>query len=118
RAVDRQFAMLFDGDYSAEKLVDALRATADLAENLGTEIQYTKLQIITTLAIAASTIIWALANSSWTGGASLSWIPFIEQLTESSIVKSVSAALGRVEAALASKLGSTMVPRLLVEGGV
>ncbi|MBO0884837.1 MAG: hypothetical protein J2P17_31800, partial [Mycobacterium sp.] len=118
QAVDRQFAMLFDGDYSAEKLVDALRSIADLAENLGTEIQYTKLQIITTLAIAAGTIIWALANSQWTGGSSLAWIPFIERLTQNSVVKLVSAALGRVEAALASKLGSTMVPRLLAEGAV
>lgn len=118
QAADRQFAKRFDGDYSVDKLAEAMRALGDLAEHLGTEIQYTKLQILTTLAIAAASITWALANSPWTAGGSLAQIPIFEWLAQNAISRAVSMALGRITTALAEKLGSTMVARLLVEGAV
>ena len=118
QAVDQRFVKLFDGDYSVDKLAEAMRALGDLAENLGTEIQYTKLQILTTLAIVAASITWALANSPWTAGASLAQIPIVEWLAENAISRAVSMALERITTALAEKLGSTMVARLLVEGAV
>jgi glycerophosphoryl diester phosphodiesterase len=117
-AAEQQFAMLFDGDYSVPKLVEAMRAIGDLADNLGTEIQYTKLQIITTLAIAAASIYWAIANADWTFGGSLAEIPIAEEVAEQSIGQLVKMTLARIESFLASKLGSTLVPRLLVEGAV
>jgi hypothetical protein len=118
QATDEQFAKLFDGQYSVDKLVDALNASGDLAENIGTEIQYAKLSIITTLGIAAASIIFALANSEWTLGGSLAEIPIAELLAENSIREVVSMMIDRIEAALASALTKTMVQRLLVEGVV
>jgi hypothetical protein len=118
QAADQQFAMLFDGDYSMDKLVDAMRAIGDVAESLGTEIQYTKLQIITTLVIAAGSIIWALANAEWTFGGSLAEVPIAELLAENTIRELVSMVLDRIEAIFASMLTRTMVMRLLAEGGV
>ncbi len=117
-AARQQFAMLFDGDYSVDKLVEAMRAIGDLADKLGTEIQYTKLQIITTLAIAAYSIYWAIANAEWTFGGSLAEIPIAEEVASQSIGQLVKMALARIESFLASKLGSTLVARLVVEGAV
>jgi uncharacterized protein (DUF885 family) len=117
-AADAQFAMLFEGKQSVDALVAGLRTLGDAAENLGTEIQYAKLQIITMLAVAAASIIWALANCGWTAGGSLAQIPIIRWLTDNAIARLVAMVLGRIEAELASRLGSILVARLLVEGAV
>jgi hypothetical protein len=90
QAADQQFAKLFCGEYSVAKLAEAMRALGDAAQNQGTQIQYTKLQILTTLAIAAGSIIWALANAEWSLGGSLAEIPVAELLAESSIRELVS----------------------------
>src|SRR5437762_13575241 len=80
-AADAQFQMLFDGDYSVDKLAEAMTAIGDLADGAGTEIEYTKLQILTSLAIAAAEIAWALAAAPETFGGSLALIPPAEALT-------------------------------------
>ena len=77
-AADEQFKKLFDGDYSVDKLVDAMAAVGDLAWDQGTQIEYTKLQVLSTLAIVAAEIAWAIYNSWETLGASLAWIPTFE----------------------------------------
>jgi TipAS antibiotic-recognition domain len=118
QAVDVQFAQLFEGPYSVDALVDALNAVGNLAENIGTEIQYTKLQILTTLGIAAATIIWALATSSVSLGGSLAEIPIAELLAENTIRDVVSMLIERIGAALAETLTKTLVARLLIDGAV
>jgi hypothetical protein len=80
-AAEQQFAMLFDGDYAVDKLADAMSALGDLAHNAANEIEYTKLQIISTLAIVAAEIMYALAMAWETFGGSLSWIPAMESIT-------------------------------------
>jgi glycosyltransferase involved in cell wall biosynthesis len=118
QTADAQFAQLFSGPYAVDNLVAAMNALGDAAEQQGTEIQYTKLQILSTLTIAAGSIIYALANSDWTLGASLAEIPITQTLAENSIRELVSMVLERIQAALASTLTKTMVARLLAEGAV
>ena len=115
-AADRQFAELFSGDASVDRVVEALRSLGDAAEGLGREVQYTKLQIVSMLVIAAGSIIWALANSEWTFGASLAEIPLIRWLLDNAMTRLVAMVLARIEAELAARLGSTLVARLIVEG--
>jgi DNA-binding NarL/FixJ family response regulator len=114
----QQFAQLFSGDSAVDKKVQALRSLGDAAETLGTEIQYTKLSIYSMLVIAAASIMFAVANSEWTLGASLAQIPIIRWLTENAMARLVSMVLGRIEAELAARLGSMLVARLVVEGAV
>ena len=54
QAADAQFAMLFDGDYTVDKLVKGITALGDMAGSLGTEIEYSKLSILVGLALAAT----------------------------------------------------------------
>ena len=118
QAFDEQFAQLFAGNTSVDKVVEALRSLGDAAESLGSEIQYTKLSIYSMLVIAAGSIVFALANSEWTLGASLAQIPVIRWLTENAMTRLVTMVLGRIEAELAARLGSMLVARLMVEGAV
>jgi uncharacterized protein YukE len=118
QAFDESFAQLFSGNTAMDKKVEALRSLGDAAEALGSEIQYTKLSIYSMLVIAAGSIIFALANSEWTLGASLAQIPVIRWLTENAITRLVTMVLGRIEAELAARLGSMLVARLVVEGAV
>jgi hypothetical protein len=107
------FRLLFDGDYSVDKLADAMSALGDLAKNAGTQIEYTKLQIITSLAIAGAEIAYAIACAPFTFGESLSWIPPIEALTMAAVRLSVSQLLKRLAAALADALTLTAVKKLM-----
>ncbi len=91
-AADKQFAMLFDGDATVDKLADAMAALGELAESTGKNIEYTKLQILTSLAIAAFEISWALAQTSVTFGASAAEIPLIEVTTTAAIRRMVADA--------------------------
>jgi hypothetical protein len=118
QAFEQQSGQLFSGDTAVDKKVAALRSLGDAAESLGSEIQYTKLSIYSMLVIAAGSILFALANSEWTLGASLAQIPVIRWLTENAMARLVSMVLGRIEAELAARLGSMLVARLVVEGMV
>ncbi|OMC13533.1 hypothetical protein A5736_23050 [Mycobacterium sp. SP-6446] len=115
-AADEQFALLFAGDYAADKLVAAERAIGELADNLGTQIQYTKLQILATLGIAAATMAWAITFANLTGGQSLAEIPAAERAATSAIRELVAGVLDRIGATLARALSNTMVKRLETEG--
>ena len=126
RAAQDQLALLFTGDSTVDQLADAMAALGELSERTGTEIEYTKLQIISTLAISAAEIAWALNNAWATFGASLSWIPVIET-TVWAAFKALLAGVGRRVAAMAEaaltrtgvkELGLKAVKAAAVEAGI
>lgn len=116
-AAEEQFAMLFDGDYSVDKLSQAMSALGDLADGAGTEIEYTKLQILTSLAIAAAEIAWALAAAPETFGGSLALIPVTEAATMMAVRQIVAMLLRQLVKKLGEALTKTAVRRLLKEMG-
>ena len=99
-AADEQFKKLFDGDFSVDKLVDAMAAVGDLAWDQGTQIEYTKLQVLSTLAIVAAEIAWAIYNSWETLGASLAWIPTFEGFGIAVIRQIANEFLKRIRVAI------------------
>jgi hypothetical protein len=111
-AAQEEFRKLFDGDYSMDKLAAAMNALGGIAEDCGTNIQYAKLQILTTLAIAAAELIAALAAEPETLGASTLLIPGIEALTMAAIRDILQAVIERIATKVASALTETMVNRL------
>jgi hypothetical protein len=117
-AADEQFRLLFDGDASVDKLAQAMAALGDLADGTGKKIEYTKLQILTSLAIAAFEISWALAQTSVTGGASAAQIPIIEATTSAAIRQAVSTLLRRIIVDLGNAMTRTMVHRIVKKAGV
>ncbi|OBB97167.1 alpha/beta hydrolase [Mycolicibacterium peregrinum] len=114
-AAEEQFAMLFDGDYSVDKLSQAMSALGDLADGAGTEIEYTKLQILTSLAIAAAEIAWALAAAPETFGGSLGLIPVTEAATMMAVRQIVAMLLRQLVKKLGEAMTKTLVRRLLRE---
>lgn len=117
-AADKQFKLLFDGDASVDKLAEAMTALGSLAEGTGKNIEYTKLQILTSLAIAAFEISWALAQTSTTFGASAAEIPIIEGCTSAAIRQAVSALLKDIMDDLGKALTKTTVHRIFKKAGV
>ncbi|MCV7283251.1 hypothetical protein H7J88_26800 [Mycolicibacterium flavescens] len=113
-----EFAMLFDGDASVEALAEAMAALGDLAEQTGKNIEYTKLRILTSLAIAAAEIAWALAQTSVTAGASAAQIPIIQGCTAAAIRQAVAMLLRDIVSGLGSALRKTMVHRIVKKSGV
>ncbi|WP_067669179.1 hypothetical protein [Nocardia miyunensis] len=57
-----QFEALLSGDQSVDAIARNLQQIGDSVQDCGTQIEYTKLQIISTLAIMAAEIAWALAT--------------------------------------------------------
>ncbi|WP_405162025.1 hypothetical protein OG203_37835 [Nocardia sp. NBC_01499] len=57
-----QFDQFFTGDQSVEKMAEQLKQLGDSVRQCGTQIEYSKLQIIITLAILAAEIAYALAT--------------------------------------------------------
>ena len=112
-AAAENFRLLFDGDYSVDKLADAMSALGELCKNAGTEIEYTKLQIITSLAIAGAEIAYAIACAPATFGGSLSWIPPIEAITLATVRVLVSQLLKRLTTAVTEALTRTAVKKLI-----
>ncbi|WP_166906856.1 hypothetical protein [Mycobacterium sp. DL440] len=117
-AADGQFALLFDGDASVDKLAEAMAALGTLAESTGKNIEYAKLQILTSLAIAAFEISWALAQTSVTFGASAAEIPLIEVTTSAAIQRIVSVLLKDVMTDLGKAMTKTTVHRIIKKSGV
>jgi hypothetical protein len=115
---DEQFRLLFDGDASVEKLAAAMIALGDLVRGTGKNIEYTKLQILTSLAIAAFEISWALAQTSVTAGASAAQIPVIEGTTSAAIRQVFSMLLRQIMTDLGGAMRSTMVHRIVKKAGV
>jgi hypothetical protein len=117
-ATDKQFTLLFDGDASVDELAKAMTALGVLAEGTGKNIEYTKLQILTSLAIAAFEISWALAQTSVTFGASAAQIPIIEGCTSAAIRQAVSMSLREIMSDLGKAMTKTMVHRIVKKAGV
>lgn len=57
-----QFDKFFTGDQSVEKMSEQLKQLGDAVRQCGTQVEYSKLQIIITLAILAAEIAYALAT--------------------------------------------------------
>ncbi|WP_441959678.1 WXG100-like domain-containing protein [Mycolicibacterium houstonense] len=117
-AADKEFALLFDGEASVDKLAEAMGALGTLAESTGKNIEYTKLQILTSLAIAAFEISWALAQTSVTFGASAAAIPVIEGTTSVAIRQVVAMLLKDIMTDLGKAMTKTTVHRIVKKSGV
>ncbi|MGV9800139.1 toxin glutamine deamidase domain-containing protein [Mycobacterium sp. NPDC003449] len=115
-AAQKQFSMLFGGDYAVDKLATGIAALGEGATNFGTEIEYSKLSIIVGLALAAAEISWCLAMSGPSWGASTAAIPVVEQATVLTIRQIIMAAMRRVLAKMGQLLTRTMMKRLVHEG--
>lgn len=115
---DDEFKLLFDGDASVDKLAKAMAALGGLAEGTGKNIERTKLVILTSLAIAAFEISWALAQTSTTFGASAAAIPAIEMTTAAAIRQAIVRSMRQVMDELGSALTRTMVHRIFKKAGV
>jgi hypothetical protein len=117
-AAEKEFTLLFDGDASVDKLAQAMAALGTLAESTGKNIEYTKLQILTSLAIAAFEISWALAQTAPTLGASAAQIPIIEGCTSAAIRQAVSMLLRDIMSDLGTAMTRTMVHRIVKKAAV
>jgi hypothetical protein len=95
-----------------------MAALGGLAEGTGKNIEYTKLQILTSLAIAAFEISWALAQTSVTFGTSAAAIPVIEGATSAAIRQTVSMLLRRIVSDLGTAMTRTTVHRIVKKAGV
>jgi glycerophosphoryl diester phosphodiesterase len=111
-AADQQFAKLFDGDYTVEKLAKGVSALGGGAQDLGSQIQYSKLSIIVGLALAAAEIAYCLANAAPTAGVSTAAIPGIEAATTAGIRGIIGRTLLRIDMKLTEMLGDTMIKQL------
>ncbi|OBA57210.1 hypothetical protein A5647_24340 [Mycobacterium sp. 1100029.7] len=117
-AVADQFQSLLSGDSSIDNLASAMSSLGSLATQTGTQIQYTKLQILSTLGIAAAEIAYALSSVEWTFGASLAWIPPIEAITMAVVRQLVSQLVKRILAAAAEALTKTGLRQLVKDAAV
>jgi hypothetical protein len=117
-AADREFTLLFDGEAAVDKLANAMAALGDLAQGTGKSIEYTKLQILTSLAIAAFEISWAIAQTSVTFGASAAEIPVIEGCTSAAIRQAVSVLLRDITSDLGKAMTKTTVQRIVKKASV
>src|SRR6202453_1039050 len=117
-AAAQQFQSLLSGDSSVQDLVNSMSALGGLATDTGTQIQYTKLQILTSLAIAAAEILYALAEADWTFGGSLALIPVIEAITMAAVREVVAQLVKRLLTALAETFTWTGVRTLLKDAAV
>src|SRR4051812_47179584 len=110
-AAAKQFAVLFEGEQSVPRLAEAMRGLRDMAREGAAEIEYTKLQIITTLAIAAVEIAYALHMVWETFGASWHWVAATEVTTIAAIRRAVAKAAQRLQEALAELATKTGIKR-------
>lgn len=115
---DEQFALLFDGDASVEILADAMAALGDLARGTGKKVEYTKLQILSALAIAAFEIAWARAQIPVTAGTSAAAIPVIKGITAATIRQTESLLLKQITLDLGNTMRRTMVQRIVKKASV
>ncbi|MDF2824805.1 MAG: alpha/beta hydrolase, partial [Mycobacterium sp.] len=110
---EQEFAKLFDGDYSVDKLVEAMKALGETAREAGTQIEASKIEILVGLAMGAVEILYALAMAPWTFGGSLAWIPVIEAFTIAAIRALFSQLMRALARRAVEALTKTTVLRLL-----
>ncbi|MDV3128455.1 hypothetical protein M1247_26340 [Mycobacterium sp. 21AC1] len=111
----QEFAKLFDGDYSVDKLVEAMAALGETARQAGTQVEASKIEILVGLALAAAEILYAIAMAPWTFGISLSWIPAIEALTMVAVRMLFNQLMRALVRRAIEALTKTTVSRLLRE---
>ncbi|GAS97987.1 uncharacterized protein RMCC_4952 [Mycolicibacterium canariasense] len=109
----QEFAKLFDGDYSVDKLVAAMSALGETARQAGTQVEASKIEILVGLAMAAAEILYAIAMAPWTFGASMAWIPPIEALTVAAIRALFNQLLRALVRRAVEALTKTTVARLV-----
>ncbi len=109
-AAAQQFQMLFSGDHSVDNLVIAMSTLGSLGRNTGTQIEYTKLQVLSALAIAAAEIAYLLAMADWTAGLSVLEIRAVEGITITAIRTIGAQALRRLASAVTQATTKTAVP--------
>jgi hypothetical protein len=114
QAADQQFKLLFDGKTSVGTLATAMGALGDLAAGTGKNIEHTKLEILTSLAIAAFEISWALAQTAATLGASDDVeILLIEESTIAAIRQAVTEGMRDIMVDLGETMTKTTVSRIV-----
>ncbi|GLE55281.1 hypothetical protein NJBCHELONAE_05920 [Mycobacteroides chelonae] len=116
-AIDKTFKEWFEGDLAFDKLAGAMDGLAQLSDNHAMALQYTKLIIITSMAIAAVEILWALAWAVATFGASLGAIPVIEALTIAAIRKFFTELLKQIVEHLAKAMTKTAIKQAVKKFG-
>ncbi len=114
-AVEQEFALLFDGDFSMDKLVEAMSAVGELARAAGTQIEASKIEILIGLSMGAAELLYAIAMAPWTFGSSLAWIPVIELLTMAVIRMLFTQLMQALVRRAIQALSKTAVARLLRE---
>ncbi|WP_197376631.1 WXG100-like domain-containing protein [Mycolicibacterium baixiangningiae] len=112
---EQEFAKLFDGDYSVDKLVEAMSALGETARQAGTQVEASKIEILVGLGIAAAEIIYAIAMAPWTFGISMAWIPVIEAFTMVAIRLLFNQLMRALVRRAIEALTKTTVARLLRE---
>jgi hypothetical protein len=112
-AADQQFKLLFDGNASVDKLASAMGALGDLAAADGKSIEGTKLQILTSLAIAAFEISYALAQTAATAAVSDAEILIIDESTIAAIRRAVTGAMKDILVDLSETMTKTTVSRIV-----
>ncbi|MGE2817467.1 hypothetical protein ACQI5H_20320 [Mycobacterium heidelbergense] len=115
-AADEQFKMVLHGEYSVDRLAEAMSAVGELCDKTGTSIEYAKISILASLGKAAVEILYAYATASETWGASLEMIPITEAFTRYSIRQAVMNLLKQIFGQLDHALQKTLVKELLREG--
>lgn len=114
-AIDDTFKEWFEGDYAFDKMADAMNGLADLSDAHGMQVQYTKLIILSSLAIAAAEIAAALASAWVTFGASTGAIPAIEALTTTAVRQAMSQLLRQIVEKLGEAGARTAIKALVKE---
>ena len=115
QAIEDQFVKMFSGDYAVSKLADGMDGLGALASNTGTQIQYTKYNIIASLAVAAVEIAWALASSWATWGASLATIPITQAITRAATAVAQRILLKAILRKLAESVATSTIRKLLAK---
>ncbi|OPX14249.1 hypothetical protein B1964_16000, partial [Gordonia sp. i37] len=113
QAIADQFTKMFSGDYAVDKLAEGMDGLGDLASATGTQIQYTKLNILASLGIAAIQIAIALANAWETFGGSLAGIPIIEAITRAAIAVMERTLLKEIVEKIGETVAATTIKKLI-----
>ena len=112
---EQEFAKLFDGDYSVDKLVEAMSALGETARQAGTQVEASKIEILVGLGMAAAEILYAIAMAPWTFGASMAWIPAIEAITMAAVRMLFNQLMRALVRRAVEALTKTAVARLVRE---
>jgi hypothetical protein len=112
-AVDAKFVESLNSLHTA---VADHRKTADMLDATGTALLAAKWSMIVGAGIALSMLVWALANTDFTLGASLSEVPIARMFAANSFREAWEILVKRVEAAFAEALVRTVGKEAIEKG--